>query len=847
MALPPNMVAPGLDLDDTMGLPDVEISIDAPIEFPGGAEVIDDGMGGAIVQPMDLQQELMAQEELIPFDANLAEFLDDGSLGELSSELRGLYEEDLESRSEWEEAYVKGLDLLGIKMDERSTPFQGASGITHPLVAESVTQFQAQAYKELLPSGGPVKTGVLGDKTPEREAQATRVKDFMNYQITEVMEEYDPDMDQLLYYLPLSGSTFKKVYYDLTRQRAVAKFIPAQDLVVPYSASDLTTANRVTHVLRMDENEVRKMQVAGMYRDVDLKTSGDVEEDPVRQKVNELEGLSKNYSEDVLTILEIHADLDIEGYEDIDIETGEPTGIRLPYIVTIDHTSGQILSIRRNYSMDDPLRRKRPYFVHYKFTPGLGFYGFGMIHMIGGLGRAATSLLRQLIDAGTLANLPAGFKARGVRVRNSDEPLQPGEWRDIDAPGGSIKESIVPLPYKEPSATLAQMLGGLVNDGRRFIALADQSVSDMGQDTPVGTTVAMLERGMKVMSAIHKRLHYAQKTEFRLLARIFAENLPPVYPYEVTGAPQQVKVEDFDARIDVLPVSDPNIFSMAQRVTLAQTQLQLAQSNPQMHNLHAAYRRMYQALEVQNIDEILPPPPPPPPPQDPAVENGSMINGQTPQASPEQDHDAHIQAHVSLLDLSVLQTAPPVLAAVFSHIFQHISMKAREMVDAEIQALGEENMMQQETAMQQQNQQLQLMVQAGAIDPASAQQMAAQQMQQQAPPQQFTPEQIESRVAQIEAELTKELVPMLSAKGAPDEKDPLVDIRMAELAIKETEAEHKLALDQAKLELEGMKIEQRAVTDAARLELQEQIADERSDVNRERIDVQRQATEKKAE
>jgi hypothetical protein len=356
----------------------------------------------------------------------------------------------------------------------------------------------------------------------------------------------------------------------------------------------------------------------------------------------------------------------------------------------------------------------------------------------------------------------------------------------------------------------------------------------------------MLERGMKVMSAIHKRLHYAQKTEFRLLARIFAENLPPMYPYEVTGAPQQVKVEDFDARIDVLPVSDPNIFSMAQRVTLAQTQLQLAQSNPQMHNLHAAYRRMYQALEVQNIDEILPPPPPPPPPQDPAVENGAMINGQNPQASPEQDHDAHIQAHLSLLDLSVLQTAPPVLAAVFSHIFQHISMKAREMVDAEIEALNEENMMQQETAMQQQNQQLQLMVQAGAIDPASAQQMAAQQMQQQAPPQQFTPEQIEARVAQIEAELTKELVPMLSAKSDTEEKDPLVDIRMQELSIKEAEAQHKLALDQAKLELEGMKIEQRAVTDAARLELQEQIADDRTDVNRERIDAQRQAAEQRS-
>jgi len=790
-----------------------------------------------------------ATEELVGPDhnSNLAEFIEDSDLEEMASDLVEDFDSDRTSRKEWSRSYVKGLDLLGMKIEERTQPWEGASGVFHPLLSEAIVRFQAQAMGEIFPAAGPVRTKVVGKQTKEKNEQSKRVEHEMNYMLTEEMTEYRDEMEQMLFRLPLAGSAFKKVYYDPTRQRAVSKFIPAQDLVVPYSASDLTTANRVTHVLRMDENEVRKMQVAGMYRDVDLKSSDDIEEDPVRQKVNELEGLSKNYSEDVLTILEIHADLDIEGFEDIDMATGEPTGIRLPYIVTIDHTSGQILSIRRNYSMDDPLRRKRPYFVHYKFTPGLGFYGFGLIHMIGGLGRAATSLLRQLIDAGTLANLPAGFKARGVRVRNSDEPLQPGEWRDIDAPGGSIRDAIVPLPYKEPSGTLAQMLGGLVNDGRRFIALADQSISDMGQETPVGTTVAMLERGMKVMSAIHKRLHYAQKTEFRLLARIFAENLPPMYPYEVMGAPQQVKVEDFDARIDVLPVSDPNIFSMAQRVTLAQTQLQLAQSNPQMHNLHAAYRRMYQALEVQNIDEILPPPPPPPPPQDPAVENGSMINGQTPQASPEQDHDAHIQAHLSLLDLSVLQTAPPVLAAVFSHIFQHISMKAREMVDAEIQALSEENMMQQETAMQQQNQQLQLMVQAGAINPASAQQMAAQQMQQQAPPQQFTPEQIEARVAQIEAELTKELVPMLSAKSEADEKDPLVDIRMQELAIKEAEAEHKLALDQAKLELEGMKIEQRAVTDAARLELQEQIADDRSDVNRERIDVQRQAAEKKAD
>jgi len=634
-----------------------------------------------------------------------------------------------------------------------------------------------------------------------------------------------------LFYLPLSGSTFKKVYFDQTRQRAVSKFIPAQDLVVPYSASDLATSTRVTHVLRMDENDVRKMQVAQVYRDVDLQTSSDTEEDPVKQKVNELEGISKNYSDDVLTILEMHVELDLERFEDLDPETGEPTGIRLPYVVTIDESSGKVLAIRRNYDMTDPLKRKRQYFVHYKFMPGLGFYGFGLVHMIGGLGRAATSLLRQLIDAGTLANLPAGFKARGVRVRNSDEPLQPGEFRDIDAPGGSIRDAIVPLPYKEPSATLAQLLGGLVNDGRRFVALADQQMSDMNQETPVGTTVAMLERGMKVMSAIHKRMHYAQKTEFRLLARIFAENLPPMYPYEVAGAPQQVKMQDFDARIDVLPVSDPNIFSMSQRVTLAQTQLQLAQSNPQMHNLHAAYRRMYQALEVQNIDEILPPPPPPPQPQDPAIENGLLIGGQVPQAFAQQDHDAHLTAHIALLEIPMLQNAPPVLSALFTHTLQHVSFKAREQVDKELEQISVQP--------QQQMQQLQLMAQAGAVDPMVAQQQMAA-LQQQGPTQ-FTPEQIESRVAQVEEEMIKDLMLKLSYSPEGDQEDPLVKIRMQELSIKQMEAQHKAAMDQANLELEGARLEQRAVTDAARLDLQEEVADNRNAVNQERIDVQREA------
>jgi hypothetical protein len=788
---------------------------------------------------MDMADE-MDQSELIPFDANLAEFLDESILGELSSELRSAYEDDLSSRSEWETAYVNGLDLLGLKTEDRSTPFEGASGITHPLIAESVTQFQAQAYKELLPAGGPVRTAVLGLKSKEIDAQATRVKDFMNYQITEVMEEYDPDMDQMLFYLPLSGSTFKKVYFDYTKQRAVSKFIPAQDLVVPYSASDLQTASRVTHVLRMEMNDVVKMQYAGIYREVDLSASDDVEEDPVRKKVNELEGLSKNYSDDVLTVLEFHASLDIEGFEDLDPITEEPTGISLPYIVTLDNSSGEILAIRRNYPETDVLKRKIQYFVHYKFMPGLGFYGFGLIHMIGGLGRAATSLLRQLIDAGTLANLPAGFKARGVRVRNSDEPLQPGEWRDIDAPGGSIRDAIVPLPYKEPSSALASMLGGLVNDGRRFIALADQQTSEMGTDAPVGTTVALLERGMKVMSAIHKRMHYAQKTEFRLLARIFGENLPPMYPYEVAGAPTQVKVEDFDDRVDVLPVSDPNIFSMSQRVTLAQTQLQLAQSNPQMHNLHAAYRRMYQALEVQNIDEILPPEEAPQP-QDPATENASIIGGQPPKAFPQQDHDAHIQAHVLLLELSILQQTPPVLAALFSHVLEHVHMKARTMVQQEI----EQMQVQQQDQMQQGVAQMQVLAQSGAIRPEIArQQIQKLQAQGQQQPQ-MPPDQIEARVAQVENELLIEVMPLLTYKGAGEEQDPLVTIRMQELSIKQMEAEQKSQLDQAKLQLDEMKLQQTATSDSARLELQEQIADDRGDVNRERIEMQRRRMEQK--
>ena len=817
-------------LADDLLAPDVEISVDEPMEFPGGAEIIEDADGGVTIQALldDNGMEFGQEDRSMEHGANLAEYIDDRTLRSLSSELLANYQDDLQSRQDWEEAYAKGLDLLGIKYEERSEPFEGASGVTHPLISESVTQFQAQAYKELLPSQGPVKTQIMGLKTPDTEAQAARVKNFMNYRITEVMTEYDPGMDQMLFYLPLSGSTFKKVYYDPVRGREVSEFVPAQDLVVPYSAVDLDTTPRATHVLKMQGNDVRKMQLSGAYRDIDLGEGNSTDAtDLVKEKVDEIDGRSKSFSDDVRTLLEFHAELELEGFEDTDM-VGTPTGLKLPYIVTVDKDTNEVLSIQRNYSPNDPLKRKRQYFVHYKFLPGLGFYGFGLVHMIGGLGRSATSILRQLIDAGTLANLPAGFKAKGIRVRDNDSPIQPGEWREIDAPGMDLRNALVPLPYKEPSATLAQLLGSLVNDGRRFIALADQQMSNLNNEAPVGTTVALLERGMKVMSAIHKRLHYAQKAEFRLLARVIAENLPPVYPYAVAGAPAEIKQADFDDRVDVIPVSDPNIFSMSQRVTLAQTELQLAQSAPELHNLREAYRRMYQALEVENIDQILPLPPEPQP-MDPALESGMLIQGQVPQAFPQQDHDAHVQNHLALLQMGIVSMTPLLVGVISAHIFQHLSLKAREMVEAELAQLK-----QQQGA--QMGAQIGLAAQNGQIALPDALQQIGQIA---ALPPQFTPDQVEARVAQVLAELMAEIAPQLSPPQGQNQ-DPLVMIRMQELALKDKELAQRQDVDQKKLSLESKKILQRATSDAARIEVQEQVSEDRTQIARERIAAQQQ-------
>ena len=796
MSVPPNQMQGMVD-SALEAVPGVEVEIPQVEDFADGAEIIQ-GPEGAIVQA--IQEQMMTQVQEYDHNANLAETLDDSILGELSSELREQYETDQESRSEWEEGYTKGLDLLGVQYEERTQPFQGASGVTHPIIAESVTQFQAQAYKELLPAGGPVRTNVLGVQDSEKEAQAVRVKDFMNYMLMEIMEEFDPDTDQMLFYLPLSGSTFKKVYFDDAKQRPVSKFIPAEDVVGSYAASERATASRITHVLRMDENEIRKLQVAGFYRDIDISADYEADSDPVKSKVNEIDGVEKSATDDLYTVLEMHVNLDIEGFEDVD-QMGEPTGIKLPYIVTLDQGSGEVLAIRRNYEENDALKQKVSYFVHYKFLPGLGFYGFGLIHMIGGLGKAATSILRQLIDAGTLANLPSGFKARGIRVRNDDEPIAPGEFRDIDAPGGDIRNSIIPLPYKEPSGTLAQLLGVLIESGRRFVSIADQQTGSPGsQQQPDGTTVALLERGMKVMSAIHKRLHYAQKTEFRILARLIRDNMPPSYPY-ATGVDAGIKQSDFDDRVDILPVSDPNIFSMAQRITLAQTQLQLAQSNPQLHNLQAAYKRMYQALEVQNIDEILPPAPEPQP-TDPSIENARALAGQLLTAFPEQDHDAHIATHVALMVTPLVQASPSVFGMLVSHCMEHIAFKSRMIAQQEIQ-----------NAM-------------ANMDP---------QLAQMAPP--IPVEQTESRVAQIEAQLVTDFLQTIQPQQG-EKQDPLVDIRQKELAIRAAESERRAQLDASNLQLEREKLQQRAATDSARLELQEDIADQRAEVNLTRIQAQ---------
>ena len=763
-----------LDMEDLAA--EVELELpgsmdDNVVAFEGVAEGMDIEMtpdeDGGVTIDFDPQDQRGKGDD---FYMNLAEEIPDRELSRIAGELMSEFDANKSGRQEWEDAYANGLELLGFSYEERAQPFRGASGVTHPLLAEAATQFQAQAFNELLPASGPVRTAVLGAETREKEQQAIRVKQFMNYYITNVMEEYTPELDQMLFFLPLAGSTFKKVYYDETKGRAVSKFVPAEHLVVPYETSDLETCPNITQVIRMSLNDLRKKQVSGFYLDMDvLPAQG--ESGSVEDEIQRIDGVTPTQIDYDCTILECHVDLDLEGYEEED-EDGELTGIKIPYIVTISQDNGQILSIRRNYREDDEDKRKIQYFVHYKFLPGFGFYGLGLIHTIGGLSRTATAALRQLIDAGTLSKLPAGFKARGLRIRDDDDPLQPGEFRDVDAPGGAIRDSLMPLPFKGPDATLFNLLGFVVQAGQRFATITDLKVGDGNQQAAVGTTIAMLEQGSRVMSAVHKRLHYAMRIEFKMLARVMSESLPQEYPYSVEGAESAIMASDFDDRIDVVPVSDPNMFSQAQRIALAQTKLQLAGAAPELHNMHEVYKDMYEALGVKDTDRIMKRiPDEEPEPKDPAQENIDALDMVPLQAFEGQEHEAHIMAHMVFGSTPMVAGMPAIAISLQKHIMEHVRIAARERAAVQFiqsrQAVG------------------------GAA--ATEEEML----------------QVEGLTAQFVAEgmqMVKQLSQQVSGQGP----DPLVQLKEQELQIRAQAEQADAQNDAAKLNLDAQNQQMRA-------------------------------------
>jgi hypothetical protein len=756
-----------------------ELGDDIEVELPTETVVNEDG--SVDVGPEDVVKPEMA------FGSNLVEALNDDELAGISSMVLEKVDEDKSARKEWINTYIKGLELLGIKYENRTEPFQGATGVIHPMLNEAVSQFQSQAYKELLPPSGPVRTQVVGDITPELEKQAERVKDYMNYEIVHTMEEYDAEFDQMLYYLGLCGSAFKKVYRDPQMGRQVSKFVQAEDLLVPYNATDLNSAERVTHIIKMSPNDLRKLQVSGFYDDVEIK-GGDGEQSDLDYTKEELTGVEKVGSYEEISLYETHCYLDLEDFPDVDAQN-EPTGIKLPYIVTVSADSGDVLSVYRNFDANDLQKRKKQFFVHYMFTPGLGFYGNGLIHLFGNLSRTATANLRQLVDAGTLANMPAGFKSRGLRIRDDDQPLQPGEWRDVDVIGTELRSSLLPLPYKEPSATLFQLLGFVVQAAQKFVGTTDIGTGNVqNTEMPVGTTIALLERGSRIMSAVHKRLYNAMKQEFKLLSDIIALD-PSDYPYNVNGAQPGMKQADFDGRIDIIPVANPNIFSMSQRVSLAQEQLKLASAKPDIHNVYEAYRRMYNALNVDNVEQILPPPAQPMP-MNPVQENGivqmALVGRQQLQAFPDQNHDAHISAHLNYMTSNVIRGNPAMMQILQSHIFQHIGMKAQMMVQQEMQM--------------QQGQ--------GQLEPAL----------------------LASRVAEVEAELQNAYLQqeneVLGAMG----KDPLVDLKAQELALRQQEQQQDAQQDQAENMLDQMRIDQQAQLARERIASTEDIANMRAQI-----------------
>jgi len=776
-------------------------------ETPAGPTEVTENEDGSVDIDFDPKKNLSASTE---FGANLAEVVDEKELGRLGSQLYQDIQSYKDSRADWEKAYTQGLDLLGFKYESRTEPFQGASSATHPVLAEAVTQFQALAYKELLPAEGPVRTQVIGLDTPEIQDQADRVSEFMNYQIMDIMKEYEPEFDQMLFYLPLSGSTFKKVYYDEILGRAVSKFIQAQDIVVPYTANSIDDAEAVVHVIKISENELRKQQISGFYRDIELLASDELtQDDNIKSKERQLEGVTMSgQTEDVFTLLECHVNLDLEGFEDMNPQTGEPTGIKLPYIVTIEEGSREVLSIRRNYAQNDPLKKKINYFVHFKFLPGFGFYGNGLIQMIGGLSRTATQALRQLLDAGTLSNLPAGFKQRGIRIRDDAQSIQPGEFRDVDAPGGNLRDAFMTLPYKEPSQTLLALMGVVVQAGQRFASIADMQVGDGNQQAAVGTTVALLERGSRTMSAIHKRIYASMKEEFKLLANVFKLYLPPEYPYDVVGGQRTIKQTDFDDKVDIIPVADPNIFSQTQRISIAQTELQLAMANPGIHNMYEVYRTMYSALGIRDIDRILIKPDQPTP-KDPALEHIDALAGKPFQAFPGQDHRAHITAHLNFMATNMARNAPVIMASLEKNCFEHISLMAQEQTEIEFQQEMMQLQQMQQNPQSMQNQQMQIQVR-------------------------MLTEKVESRKAVLIAEMMEEFLNEEKKITSQFDNDPIAKLKSRELDLQAQENDRKRQESNERINLDKMKAMMNQSTDSQKLQQNEDLAKLRANTSLEK-------------
>jgi len=769
------------------GLIEQESDEELTIEIENPESVAIDTDDGGMIIDFDPNATEVGDED---FDSNLAEFMDDKVLQELGGELVSSYNGDRESRSDWEETYTKGLDQLGLKIEERTQPWAGACGVFHPMLSEAVIRFQSQSITEMFPAQGPVRTKIVGKVTEEKEKQSQRVEDYLNYLLTHEMSEYRTETEKMLFSLPLAGSAFRKVYFDPSLDRPSSIFVPAEDVVVNYGASDLETCERATHVMRKSSNIIRKMQVNGFYRDIEIPDGSQSTSD-ITKKYNDITGESDTYNYDKShTVLEMQVDLDLEGYEDTD-ESGETTGIAIPYVVTIDFPSGIILSIRRNYYEDDPKKIRRMHFVHYQYLPGLGFYGFGLIHMVGGLAKSATSILRQLVDAGTLSNLPGGLKARGLRIKGDDTPIMPGEFRDVDVPGGAIRDNITFLPYKEPSGTLYQLLQNIVEEGRRFASISDMKVSDMNSQAPVGTTLALLERNQKVMSAVQARLHASMRKEFDILVGIIKDFTEPSYPYE-TDEEEFIKAEDFDNRIDVLPVSDPNAATMAQRIMQYQAAMQLAQTSPEMYDLPELHRQMLNVLGIEDVQDIIPDTDNVQP-VDPVTAVQNLINGIPVQAFIEQDHEAHIAVVVSAQQNPEMQAlieespnAPSIMAAGSAYVNEHLTMKYKKEVERE---MGVE-----------------------------------------LPPQgEPLPADVEKRISSLVAEAAERVLGTAQNKAAQEriqeqQKDPLIIAKEREMAVKEGDLQRKIEEDKARLQLDAAKAANRDEIEKERIKNQTEIA-----------------------